>query len=573
MRLRSFALVAVACLSIPARSQAANVLVISNVGGDTNIAAAVMADGHDVTSMSGYTGLAGDLAEYDVIFWSATGSFAVPAETFTNLNTWVMNGGHLFITGYDSIISNTSLANLAGGASARDLVGSPGPGVIADVANSLTVGVVDLRGMTPTDGHTDRDGLVTLMMDTVEVVQSVGGGSSQWTLRTLGAGEVAWVSNGTYGGVHASWESRTSVFNGAIRNFAAGGDSAMTEAGAPEIAFSDVRSLDEGGAFSLEVTVDDLEGDAVTFSWDTDDDGEFGELAGMTSFEVAAGVTDGPGSMRIGVQAMDTAGHTSTRYRRLSFRNVGPMITSSPGTFSSVGAAYVYQIEVLDPGGALDAPTYTLVRAPMRMVVSDSGRITWTPNETEVTIGSETVSVEVSVDDGDGAIASQQWEMTVSPNRAPSPPSPVYPVGVLIDDVMPRLATTNAVDQDRDTLTYFFQVDSTDTFDSPALQESGPIAETVGFTAWRPNALDRGQTWHWRVWVTDGTVETEPQPAEFTVWLEPGARPDAGPFDGDAGPTIPGPTLDDGSGCSAGGTPSGAVALGLLALVAWRRRR
>lgn len=568
--MRLFFLFALVC-SVPGNARAANVLVVSNVGGDTNIAAAVMADGHDVTSMSGEAALAGDLSAYEVIFWSATGSYAVPASTFTNLDMWVRNGGHLFITGYDSIISNTALANLAGGTSARDLVSSPGPGAIADVANSLTIGVVDLRGMTPTDGHTDRDGLVGLMADTVEVVQSVGGGSSQWTLRTLGSGEVAWVSNGTYGGVHTSWESRTSVFNGAIRNFAAGGDSAMTEPGAPDIEFGEVRSVDEGAAFTLDVTIRDLEGDTATWSWDTDDDGEFGELSGMSSFDVAAGTTDGPGSLRIGVQATDAGGNTATRYRRVSFRNIEPMITSSPGTFSSVGAPYIYQIEVLDPGGALDAPTFTLTNAPARMVVSDTGRITWTPNETEVTVASETISVEVVVNDGDDGTAMQAWEMTVSPNRIPSPPSPVFPVDVLITDSAPRLAAANAVDQDRDTLTYFFQLDSVDTFDSPALQESGPIPEGIGFTSWEPGELARGQTWHWRVWVNDGTLDTEPRPARFDVWQEQSAV-DAGPGGGSDAAVIEMLTPPPGDGCSTV-DPKNAAWLFVVALVLLRRRK
>jgi hypothetical protein len=572
MRLFSlFALVLVWSV-LPGSARAANVLVVSNVGGDTNIAAAVMADGHDVTSMTGEAALAGDLSAYEVIFWSATASYSVPASTFTNLDMWVRNGGHLFITGYDSIISNTMLANLAGGTSARDHVGSPGPGPIADVANSLTVGVVDIRGMTPSDGHTDRDGLMGLMPDTVEVVQSVGGGSSQWSLRTLGAGEVAWVSNGTYGGVHASWETRTSPFNGAIRNFAAGGDSAMTEPGAPEIEFGDVRSVDEGASFTLDVTIRDLEGDTTSWSWDTDDDGEFGELAGMSAYDVPAGTTDGPGTQRIGVRAMDAAGNTATRYRRVSFRNIDPMITSSPGTFSSVGAPYIYQIEVLDPGGALDAPTYTLTSAPMRMVVSDTGRITWTPNETEVTVGSETVSVEVVVDDGDGGTATQAWEMTVSPNRIPSQPSPVYPVDVLIVDSAPRLAAVNAVDQDRDVLTYFFQIDTVDTFDSPGLRESGPVPEGIGFTAWEPGELTRGQTWHWRVWVNDGTLDTEPRPARFDVWQEQSGV-DAGPGGGADGGVIEmlTPPPDDG-GCSTVDARSGAWVL-LAALALLRRRK
>src|SRR5690606_10241728 len=175
-------------------------------------------------------------------------------------------------------------------------------------------------------------------------------------------------------------------------------------------------------------------------------------------YTIPAGSTDGDGVVRVGVQASDGT-NTTERYRSISVRNVEPTITSSPDTLTSVGAMYRYQIEVDDPGGDLDPLTYAVTAGPSSMVVSDTGLVSWTPRETDVTGPEDPITVQVSVDDGDMGTATQMWELTVSPNRVPSDPTPVFPIGGIgILDPAPRLVVSNASDPDRDPLVYYFAI-------------------------------------------------------------------------------------------------------------------
>jgi MYXO-CTERM domain-containing protein len=340
--------------------------------------------------------------------------------------------------------------------------------------------------------------------------------------------------------------------------------------------------MGEGEEVEVTAMIEDLEGDSTTWSWDTDGDGTFGDRAGMTTYTIPAGTTDGPGAVRIGIQASDGT-NTAERYRVINVTNVAPMITSSPPSLiASVGAPWVYPIEVLDPAGTADPLAYALVTAPERMVVGMDGRITWTPNERDVTVGSETVSVEVSVDDGDMGTTSQAFELTVSPNRAPSQPVPIYPIGdEVIVNPSPRLVAGNAVDPDvEDDLTYHFELDTVDTFDSPALVESGPVAETPGFSYFYvPEPLAPGR-YFWRVWASDGIVATEPRSDSFSVYgdVAPTDGGGMGTTDGGVVMLPDGGTMERRGGCgcvvapSSEPTPEAALAGLAVAFLLFRRK-
>jgi hypothetical protein len=97
---------------------------------------------------------------------------------------------------------------------------------VINVANSLTTGVVDIRGVTPTGGWGDMDSLSGLGGSTVCVVADTNNaGACHWTLRTLGSGEIAYVSNGgSSPSAIASWTDTSAggagAYNAALRNFA-----------------------------------------------------------------------------------------------------------------------------------------------------------------------------------------------------------------------------------------------------------------------------------------------------------------------------------------------------------------
>ncbi len=232
--LRSFGLClsALAMLLVPLPASAANVLLVSDTTYDSNIATVLMGDGHTVTVVTGdfATGnaaLRGDLSAYDVVYWSASGTgfgdVHGNAAVFTNLTNYVSTGGRVFVTGYDSIASPTDpmLIAFLGGSGSQDVPGAPG--VIASVDNALTTGVVDIRGVTPTGGSGDRDAMTGLMAGTTPVTGTTA--NSQWTLRAIGSGFAAYVSNGDTTATTASWNTTTPTtgahaYNAALRNFA-----------------------------------------------------------------------------------------------------------------------------------------------------------------------------------------------------------------------------------------------------------------------------------------------------------------------------------------------------------------
>ena len=362
--------------------------------------------------------------------------------------------------------------------------------------------------------------------------------------------------------------------------------------GAPRIRFTSPFSADEGAEIVIDVMVEDPEGDTFTYSWDLDDDGTFGEMAGAASFTVAAGMTDGPAAFRVGVEAMDDGGNTSQRYRTIRVQNVDPMITSTPPLNTSVGVDLNYQLEVSDPAGMLDPPTYSLLQGPSRMAVTAAGVVQWTPTESDVTLPGETVAIEVQVDDGDEGLGSQRWELSVSPNHRPTPPVPTFPIDrVAILDTMPRFVVQNSEDEDLDPLTYTFQLDSVDTFDSPDMQEL-TVDEMPGFTSVRfPGPFELDTLFYWRVKASDGMVDSEWRATSFWVVRDPllvdagvdsGVVPtaDGGLSGSDAG------TGGEGGGCAVSptnvGSPSGGqrqnthgvwALLGLFMWVVARRRR
>lgn len=352
--------------------------------------------------------------------------------------------------------------------------------------------------------------------------------------------------------------------------------------GAPRVRFEAPFEIDEGQSAMVSVTVEDPEGDRVNWSWDLDDDGMFGEMVGASSYMVPAGTTDGPGSVRIGIEASDGR-NTIRRYRTIAVRNVAPRFRNAPRSLvASVGVTWRWQIEIEDPAGAFDPPVYRVVRGPSDMTVTEGGEVRWIPDEGDVTRGSEVIEVTVSVDDGDEGTAETTFGLTVSPNHPPPNVTLLYPAGgIVIVDPQPRLVVTSVEDPDGDSLTYYFEIDDEDTFATPLGRSEG-IAQTPGYSFWRlPNPLSPGR-YHWRAWVSDGTVESERRTTSFVVVPDPRNVPDAGPTPVDGGSVEPrdGGRREEGGrgGCAVamGGGAADSLSLALLAVAAlalvFRRR-
>lgn len=355
--------------------------------------------------------------------------------------------------------------------------------------------------------------------------------------------------------------------------------------GAPRIRFAGPSMANEGDAVGMAATVTDPSGATPTWTWDLDGDGTFGDMPGVTDYTVPAGTTDGPGLIRVGIEATNGTG-TSQRYHTIQIANVAPAIAPPlPSSMTTNGANYGYQIVAHDPAATLDPLHYACTSCPGSMTVSDTGFVSWTPSDMDVTMPMMPKHVTITVDDGDMGITPLTWDLTVLSDHPPSRPSAIYPSGIAVADLMPRIVAGNATDLDGDPLTYVFEVDVVDTFDSPDKMTSPAVPQTDGYTAWRPTTpLQMGTPYFWRVKANDGMVDGEWAMTSFYTAGTPPPRDAGPPPDGsahDGGST----THDAGHGgppsrgcCStATGAPGGGAVAGLLfglvALVVARRRR
>ena len=94
-------------------------------------------------------------------------------------------------------------------------------------------------------------------------------------------------------------------------------------------------------------------------------------------------------------------------------------------------------------------------------------------------------------------------------NEAPETPDISSPViGSEIDVQELDLIVNNAFDPDGDVLTYFFELDKVDTFDSDAKETSDGISEGADSTSWHVAGLDDNNSFFWRAKANDGYVES-----------------------------------------------------------------
>jgi hypothetical protein len=103
-------------------------------------------------------------------------------------------------------------------------------------------------------------------------------------------------------------------------------------------------------------------------------------------------------------------------------------------------------------------------------------------------------------------------------NLAPSAPVALSPeTGSVIAEPRVTLVVRNATDQEGDAISYLFEIDRVETFDSDELRVSMPMPETDAQTMWFVDNLVEDVTYYWRVKATDGVAESDWVVAEFTV--------------------------------------------------------
>ena len=102
-------------------------------------------------------------------------------------------------------------------------------------------------------------------------------------------------------------------------------------------------------------------------------------------------------------------------------------------------------------------------------------------------------------------------------NTPPEISTIAFPVSSEATSVDLDLSVNNATDTDGDSLTYYFELDKVDTFDSPSKQSSGQIPEGTSTTSWQVTGLDDNTPYYWRAKANDGAAESPWMTGSFFV--------------------------------------------------------
>ncbi len=163
-------------------------------------------------------------------------------------------------------------------------------------------------------------------------------------------------------------------------------------------------------AYDYQVIARDPEGDAITYSLLRSPSGM--TIDANTGLIAWTPTITQAGAHLIQVQARDTAGNSAVqRFAILARVNQAPVITSTAPKSVSLGGVYRYDLAVNEPDG--DAVSFALLVAPTGMTIDPHGRITW-PTLPGVELAN---SVTVEVTDSFGAVATQTFTLSVTPDQ------------------------------------------------------------------------------------------------------------------------------------------------------------
>ncbi len=125
----------------------------------------------------------------------------------------------------------------------------------------------------------------------------------------------------------------------------------------------------------------------------------------------------------------------------------------------------------------------------------------------------------VTATDNSGAQSQTNASFVVNlANNAPGVPVALGPVlNGLVTSLAVDLIAGNAADIEGGLLTYQFEIDTVNTFDSANKQVSPVVAETLGNTIWTPTGLTDNTLYYWRVKANDGLADSAWETSYFFI--------------------------------------------------------
>ncbi|PKP07892.1 MAG: hypothetical protein CVU08_15610, partial [Bacteroidetes bacterium HGW-Bacteroidetes-3] len=384
-----------------------NILFVSDNGNTTEIPAALVAEGYNVTTvLNDYNSntnpaLNGNLSTYGLVIWHAVGhgsGASHNATTTANLEAYVQGGGNLFITGYDVIASpeDVNVAILCGGTTGADNFAN-GNLTVLGPGNNLTTGLFNIVGTT-IGSVADSDILIGLTSETVAVIED-----SRWTLRTIpDGGQVAFVSTSQSGtSLFPAWNSPGTGYYEALRNFASNTTTSSGSSSIIQIAGFASGSVFPVGTTTNTFVVTEVSGNTVVCSFDvtiTDNQAPVVSCAGLST------------------TITTSTGNTGDCQGQYSWDIPIP---------SDNCEVVNYTVRYLNPDGTIDGPHNAFVYTP-----KNSANGTPTANRT-FDLGVTTVTYYV--EDAAGNTSTCSFTVTVTDNQAPTfvncPSGTIYTIG------------------------------------------------------------------------------------------------------------------------------------------------
>ncbi|MCL2021639.1 MAG: hypothetical protein FWG81_05990 [Betaproteobacteria bacterium] len=175
-------------------------------------------------------------------------------------------------------------------------------------------------------------------------------------------------------------------------------------------------------------------------------------------------------------------------------------------SFDKDGDIITYSVQVYD-----DEELSSLV-AEMRDIAEDPGGTTsWTVNPA---LSDHTRYYwYVIAEDALGAQTSssvRSFTPGVDNNTAPGAPVLLSPsIGAKSAHVNTALTVQNSIDAENDTLTYLFEIDTVNTFNSGNRRSSGMVPQGHANTSWTTPGLAENQRYWWRVKASDGQLVSD----------------------------------------------------------------
>jgi len=334
------------------------------------------------------------------------------------------------------------------------------------------VAVNDPPTLTPVAARSSAEGaVVTLAM----VAQDVDGDPLTWQATGLPPGLSIHATTGVISGTVSATASTGSPYavrvtvRDAVAQASIDFTWTITDTNRPPtVTLPAPQTVNEGAFVTFTPTLADPDGDALTVSWDLDDDGQCDDATSPTASITAA---DGPATLRVTVCVHD--GSVEVRAATtVTVLNVAPTFgTITVGAFAA-GVAGTVEVVVNDPAGDLDAPDLSWDWGDGTPILTGRARIA-----THTYAAPGPYTLQITSNDRDGGITVTTAPITVD-NPAPVITALIIPPTVA--EGQPATFRVQATDNDPTGLRYTW-----------ALNASPPVA-TGADPTWTTTFPDDG---------------------------------------------------------------------------------